>query len=49
MGGRVPEKYYRKNMLEEKNDLNRFASVTIRRGSSLHLDFTVTVKNSLLR
>jgi len=49
MGGTIPEKYYRKNMLEENNDLSKFASVTVQKGATLQLDFPVTVKNSLLR
>jgi hypothetical protein len=48
IGGTVPEKYYRKNMLEENNDLSKFTSVTVQQGSTLQFDYPVTIKNSLL-
>lgn len=49
MGGTIPEKYYRKKMLTENNDLSKFTGVTVQNGSSLQLDFPVSVEKSLLR
>lgn len=49
LGGTIPEKYYRKKMLEENTDLSKYTAVTVQKGSTTQLDFPVTVKNSLLR
>jgi len=49
MGGTIPEKYYRKNILEQNTDLSKYTPVTILCGETLQVDFPVTIKGSLLR
>lgn len=49
IGGTIPEKYYRKNMLTENNDLSKFKIASVQKGSTLQLDYPVTVKKSLFR
>lgn len=49
LGGTVPEKYYRKNMLSENNDMSKFKTATVQKGSTLQLDYPITVAKSLLR
>lgn len=49
LGGTIPDKYYRMNMLSENNDMSKFKTATVPKGSTLQLDYPITVPKSLLR
>lgn len=49
LGGPIPDKYFRMNMLSENNDMSKFKTATVQKGSTLQLDYPITVPKSLLR